>query len=222
MISVLSGLRGCLFEIKSLINEPGLPATTALRPDSISTAEMKHPGPVDRTKQTTILIHLLLLVLFLVGWRGHKQTKVPQRTVRIPLRTDCYVPTRLHTLFCAVQHYSQFYTTLQSVLHNITVSSTQHYCQFHTTWRSVLHNIAVSSPQNDGQFYTTLLSVLHNITVSSTENDGQFYTTFQSVLHNITVSSTQHYGQFYSTWNKLSECKKCTDSNYNSKAINNE
>lgn len=49
IMSVLSGLRGCLLEMKSLINTPGLPAITALRPDSLSTTEIKHPGPVDRT-----------------------------------------------------------------------------------------------------------------------------------------------------------------------------
>jgi hypothetical protein len=66
-MSVLSGLRGCLLEMKSLINKPGLPAITALRPDSISIAEIKHPGPVDRTQQK---IHLL--PFFLIDGRGHK------------------------------------------------------------------------------------------------------------------------------------------------------
>jgi len=67
IMSVLSGLRGCLLEMKSLINKPGLPAITALRSESISIAEIKHPGPVDRTQQK---IHLLPLLL--IGGRGHK------------------------------------------------------------------------------------------------------------------------------------------------------
>ena len=67
IMSVLSGLRGCLLEMKSLINKPGLPAITALRPDSISIAEIKHPGPVDRPQKK---IHLL--PLFLIGGRGQK------------------------------------------------------------------------------------------------------------------------------------------------------
>jgi hypothetical protein len=70
IMSVLSGLRGCLWEMKSLINKPGLPAITALRPDSISIAEIKHPGPVDRTQQKIILTPLL--PLFLIGGSGHK------------------------------------------------------------------------------------------------------------------------------------------------------
>ena len=67
IMSVLPGLRGCLLEMKSLINKPGLPAITALRPESISIAEIKHPGPVDRTQQK---IHLS--PLFLIDERGHK------------------------------------------------------------------------------------------------------------------------------------------------------
>jgi hypothetical protein len=69
-MSVLSGLRGCLLEMKSLINKPGLPAITALRPDTISIAEIKHPGPVDRTQQKIALTPLL--PFFLTGTRGHK------------------------------------------------------------------------------------------------------------------------------------------------------
>lgn len=38
---VLSGFIGCLFVMKSLINELGLPATTALRPDIASTVWIK-------------------------------------------------------------------------------------------------------------------------------------------------------------------------------------
>jgi len=98
IMSVLSGLRGCLLEMKSLINKPGLPVITALRPDSISIAEIKHPGPVNRTQQKIILTPLLQL--FLIGGRG-PQTKGAQGT-------DYNLPKRLHRLFYAVKHYSQF------------------------------------------------------------------------------------------------------------------
>jgi len=54
-------------EMKSLINKPGLPVITALRPDAFSIGVIKHPGPVNITQQK---IHLL--VLFLIGGRGHK------------------------------------------------------------------------------------------------------------------------------------------------------
>jgi len=56
--------------MKSLINKPGLPVITALRPDSISIAEIKHPGPVNRTQQKIILTPILQL--FLIGGRAHK------------------------------------------------------------------------------------------------------------------------------------------------------
>lgn len=46
--------------MNSFINNPGLPATTALRPDSASTVWIKQPGPVNKKHKLIVSITLTL------------------------------------------------------------------------------------------------------------------------------------------------------------------